>query len=143
RQTKRPARIGVGLILSEKYKIRRRRRTCADDGDTSREILRQIVCEELCSECAICRKILSKGFPKGEIDALGEAVRGCCAFCSVSSSRHAAPSISGRPLTMQKAAVAGATRVFRGLPRDSLHLCHGTKPCWLSAFGRASALAWP
>ena len=56
--------------------------------------------------CAICRKILSKGFSKGEIDALGEAglrpksracgpvglrhaaaaaVRGCCPFCSVSS----------------------------------------------------------
>src|SRR5699024_11219383 len=85
RQTKRPARIGVGLILSKKVKIRLRRRTCADDGDTDREILRQIVCEELCSECAICRKILSKGFPKGEIAALGKAVRGCCPFCSVSS----------------------------------------------------------
>ena len=48
----------------KKVKIRRCRRTCADDGDTDREILRQIVCEELCSECAVCRKILSKGFPK-------------------------------------------------------------------------------
>ena len=36
-------------------------------------------------ECAICRKILSKGIPKGEIDALGAAVRGCCPLCSVSS----------------------------------------------------------
>ena len=69
----------------KKVIIRLRRRTCADDGDTAREILRQIVCEELCSECAICRKILSKGFSKGEIDALGAAVRGCCPFCSVSS----------------------------------------------------------
>src|SRR5699024_4571712 len=73
------------LQIVEKVKIRLRRRTCADGGDTSREILRQIVCEELCSECAICRKILSKGFSKGETDALGEAVRGCCPFCSVSS----------------------------------------------------------
>ena len=45
----------------KKVKIRRRRRTCADDGDTTREILRQIVCEEHSDECAICRKILSKG----------------------------------------------------------------------------------
>src|SRR5699024_8174636 len=63
---------------AQTVKNRRRRRTCADDGDTDREILRQIVCEELCSECAVCRKILSKGFPKGEIDALGAAVRACC-----------------------------------------------------------------
>lgn len=49
----------------KKVKIRRRRRTCADDGDTTREILRQIVCEEQSDECAICRKILSKGIPKG------------------------------------------------------------------------------
>ena len=48
----------------EKVQIRRRRRTCADDGDTDREILRQIVCESLCDECAVCRKILSKGIPK-------------------------------------------------------------------------------
>ena len=80
---KRP-RAGAAQTV-KKVKIRLRRRTCADDGDTARKILRQIVCEELCSECAICRKILSKGFPKGEIDALGAAVRGCCPFCSVSS----------------------------------------------------------
>ena len=36
-------------------------------------------------ECAICREILSKGIPKGEIGALGAAVRGCCPLCSVSS----------------------------------------------------------
>ena len=39
----------------------RLRAQCADDGDTDREILRQIVCEERSDECAICRKILSKG----------------------------------------------------------------------------------
>ena len=55
-----------GEQLSKKYKIRRRRRTCADDGDTDMEILRQIVCEERSDECAICRKILSKGIHKGK-----------------------------------------------------------------------------
>ena len=71
--------------LSKKVKIRRRRRTCADDGDTTREILRQIVCEEHSDECAICRKILSKGIPKGEIAAVGAGVHGCCPRCSVSN----------------------------------------------------------
>ena len=61
-------RPGAGC---RKIQNRRCRRTCADDGDTDREILRQIVCEEHSDECAICRKILSKGFPKGETDALG------------------------------------------------------------------------
>ena len=61
---------GLAARLASETRLRAQ---CADDGDTDREILRQIVCEELCSECAICRKILSKGFPKGEIDALGEA----------------------------------------------------------------------
>ena len=69
----------------KKVKIRRRRRTCADDGDTTREILRQIVCEEHSDECAICRKILSKGIPKGEIAAVGAGVHGCCPRCSVSN----------------------------------------------------------
>ena len=69
----------------KKVKIRRRRRTCADDGDTTREILRQIVCEEDSDECAICRKILSKGIPKGEIAAVGAGVHGCCPRCSVSN----------------------------------------------------------
>ena len=68
----------------KKVKIRRRRRTCADDGDTTREILRQIVYEEQSDECAICHRILSKGIPKGEIAAVGTAVRGCCPLCSVS-----------------------------------------------------------
>ena len=66
----------------KKVKIRRRRRTCAD---TTREILRQIVCEEHSDECAICRKILSKGIPKGEIAAVGAGVHGCCPRCSVSN----------------------------------------------------------
>ena len=44
----------------------RLRAQCADDGDTDREILRQIVCEEHSDECAICRKILSKGIHKGK-----------------------------------------------------------------------------
>ena len=57
--------------LSKKVKKRRCRRTCADDSDTYREILWQIVCEERSDECAICHKILSKGIPKGEIAALG------------------------------------------------------------------------
>ena len=69
----------------KKVKIRRRRRTCADDGDTTREILRQIVCEEHSDECAICRKILPKGIPKGEIAAVGAGVHGCCPRCSVSN----------------------------------------------------------
>ena len=69
----------------KKVKIRRRRRTCADDGDTTREILRQIVCEEQSDECAICRKILSKGIPKGEIAAVGAGVHGYCPRCSVSN----------------------------------------------------------
>ena len=69
----------------KKVKIRRCRRTCADDGDTTREILRQIVCEEHSDECAICRKILSKGIPKGEIAAVGAGVHGCCPRCSVSN----------------------------------------------------------
>ena len=69
----------------KKVKNRRRRRTCADDGDTTREILRQIVCEEDSDECAICRKILSKGIPKGEIAAVGAGVHGCCPRCSVSN----------------------------------------------------------
>ena len=69
----------------KKVIIRRRRRTCADDGDTTREILRQIVCEEHSDECAICRKILSKGIPKGEIAAVGAGVHGCCPRCSVSN----------------------------------------------------------
>ena len=69
----------------KKVKIRRRRRTCADDGDTTREILRQIVREEHSDECAICRKILSKGIPKGEIAAVGAGVHGCCPRCSVSN----------------------------------------------------------
>ena len=42
----------------------RLRAQCADDGDTDREILRQIVCEAFCAECAVCRKILSKGDSK-------------------------------------------------------------------------------
>ena len=50
----------------KKFKIRRCRRTCADDSDTDREILRQIVCEERSDECAVCRKILSKGIHKGK-----------------------------------------------------------------------------
>ena len=50
--------------MSKKVKICRRRRTCADGGNTDREILRQIVCEALCAECAVCRKILSKGDSK-------------------------------------------------------------------------------
>ena len=50
----------------KKYKIRRRRRTCADDGDTAREISSKIVCEELCSECAVLLEILSKGIHKGK-----------------------------------------------------------------------------
>ena len=79
------------LQTVKKIKIRLRRRTCADDGDTARKILRQIVCEELCSECAICRKILSKGFPKGEIDALGEAgLRPKSRACGPVGLRHAA-----------------------------------------------------
>ena len=45
----------------EKVKIRHHRRTCADDGDTDREI----VCEEQSDECAISRKILSRGISKG------------------------------------------------------------------------------
>ena len=56
----------------EKVKICRRRRICADDGDTDREILRQIVREKHSDECAICRKILSKGITQGETDALGD-----------------------------------------------------------------------
>src|SRR5699024_9818612 len=39
---------------------RRPRRTCADGGDTAREILLKIVCEEPCDECAVLGKILSK-----------------------------------------------------------------------------------
>ena len=106
------------LQTVEKVKIRLRRRTCADDGDTSREILRQIVCEELCSECAICRKILSKGFSKGEIDALGAAVRGCCPFCSVSSfSTRCGVPLYGRlvPAAGSRRERCGAARLYRAI----------------------------
>ena len=68
----------------EKVKIRHHRRTCADDGDTDREILREIVCEERSDECAISRKILSKGISKGGTGRLGEAVPDGSPFCSVS-----------------------------------------------------------
>ena len=68
----------------EKVKIRHHRRTCADDGDTDREILRQIVCEERSDECAISRKILSRGIPKGGTGRSGEAVPDGSPFCSVS-----------------------------------------------------------
>ena len=61
----------------KKVKIRRRRRTCADDGDTTREILRQIVCEEQSDECAICRKILSKATkPSAACGGYSEAEQG-------------------------------------------------------------------
>ena len=36
-------------------KKRPRRRTCADGGDTYREIQRKIVCEALAAECAVLR----------------------------------------------------------------------------------------
>ncbi|MDY5783085.1 MAG: hypothetical protein SPK62_04120, partial [Gemmiger sp.] len=62
------------LQTVEKVKIRHHRRTCADDGDTDREIVREIVCEERSEECAIYRKILSRGIPKGGTGRLGEAV---------------------------------------------------------------------
>ena len=68
----------------EKVKIRHHRRTCADDGDTDREILREIVCEERSDECAISRKILSRGIPKGGTGRSGEAVPDGSPFCSVS-----------------------------------------------------------
>ena len=68
----------------EKVKIRHHRRTCADDGDTDREILREIVCEEQSDECAIYRKILSRGFSKGGTGRSGEAVPDRSPFCSVS-----------------------------------------------------------
>ena len=68
----------------EKVKIRHHRRTCADDGDTDREILREIVCEERSDECAISRKILSRGIPKGGTGRLGEAVPDGSPFCSLS-----------------------------------------------------------
>ena len=60
----------------KKVKIRRRRRTCAD-GDTDREILRQIVCEKRSDECAICRKILSKATkPSAACGGYSEAEQG-------------------------------------------------------------------
>ena len=68
----------------EKVKIRHHRRTCAADGDTYREILREIVCEERSHECAISRKILSRGIPKGGTGRSGEAVPDGSPFCSVS-----------------------------------------------------------
>ena len=34
------------------------------DADTYREIRREIVCEKIFDECAICRRILSRGNPK-------------------------------------------------------------------------------
>ena len=46
--------------------------------------MRQIVCEEQSDECAICRKILSKGIPKGETRRAGVSQSKRCPLCSVS-----------------------------------------------------------
>ena len=54
---------GLAARLASETRLRAQ---CADDGDTDREILRQIVCEERSDECAIWRKILSKGIHKGK-----------------------------------------------------------------------------
>ena len=82
---KQPFPVPPGTAQTvEKVKIRHHRRTCADDGDTDREILREIVCEERSDECAIYRKILSRGIPKGGTGRLGEAVPDGSPFCSVS-----------------------------------------------------------
>ncbi len=79
---RRPAALTVQIV--EKVKICHHRRTCADDGDTDREILREIVCEERSDECAVSRKILSRGIPKGGTGRSGEAVPDGSPFCSVS-----------------------------------------------------------
>ena len=62
-KTPGPAYAGRGQFV-ENFKIRHRRRTCADDSDTDREILRQECARERSDERAACRKILSKGIPK-------------------------------------------------------------------------------
>ncbi|MCI7744580.1 hypothetical protein MSS88_07215 [bacterium] len=76
--------VSAAAQIVEKVKIRHHRRTCADDGDTDREILRETVCEERSDECAISRKILSRGIPKGGTERSGEAVPDGSPFCSVS-----------------------------------------------------------
>ena len=91
------------MLFVKNVKIRHHRRTCADDGDTDREILREIVCEEQSDECAISRKILSRGISKGGTGRSGEAVPDGSPFCSV----------SGFPTRCQGLAV-----------------CYGSAACW-------------
>lgn len=60
------------------FKIRRRRRTCADDGDTYREIYPKIVCEEPATSARFWGKFCRRGIQMGETGVTGTAVHDCC-----------------------------------------------------------------
>ena len=49
----------------------------------------------------------------------------------------------GRSVTISTTQANAASAEKVSPPRGVLHLYHGTKPYWLSACGRAIALAWP
>ena len=141
--------------IVEKVKIRHHRRTCADDGDTDREILREIVCEERSDECAISRKILSRGISKGGTGRLGEAVPDGAPFCSVSGfpdtlrgrSQPAAPSVSYLiPGDVRQCLYsAGGSWVFGvfGSPSPALCSNRAFSSAWAASKAAwASATAW-
>ena len=67
-------------------------RRCADGDDTYREILRQIVCEAPQAECAVCRKILSKGIPKRAAEPSA-----ACGGCSEAEQGRRPQSASAAP----------------------------------------------
>ena len=63
---KRAAPLVCVCYRVAKIKNRRHRRTCADDGDTYREILPKIVCEEPATSARFWVKFCRRGFQRGE-----------------------------------------------------------------------------
>ena len=78
-------------------------------------------CGKLCARNEVtsarfAAKFCRRGFSKGETDALGVAVRGCCPFCSVSSfSTRCGVPLYGRlvPAAGSRRERCGAARLYR------------------------------
>ena len=62
------------------FKNSRRWRTCADDGDTSREIWPKIVCEARAPSARFWVKFCRRGIQRGKQARQAIAVRDCCPF---------------------------------------------------------------